>query len=147
MRRRLVAVSVRFLTQHSRRVDRPCGACVPSVCFVSTSAPAGHCFHDCSSAFCASTCRDASTKPFRQNVRARHKREGQNSDMSGHRMTGTNITRVLFLQDDTTFTIIYGDMLECLDLLAPSAEVANIWVTGLVALINQGARHLALNSG
>lgn len=35
------------------------------------------------------------------------------------------------VSEDCAFSIIYGEMYESLDLVANSAEVANIWVTGL----------------
>uniref|UniRef100_A0A3Q3KMC5 Phosphoinositide phospholipase C n=1 Tax=Monopterus albus TaxID=43700 RepID=A0A3Q3KMC5_MONAL len=35
------------------------------------------------------------------------------------------------ISEDCAFSIIYGEMYESLDLVASSAEVANIWVTGL----------------
>lgn len=35
------------------------------------------------------------------------------------------------ISEDCAFSIIYGEMYESLDLVANSAEVANIWVTGL----------------
>ncbi|CAD5219079.1 unnamed protein product [Bursaphelenchus xylophilus] len=38
------------------------------------------------------------------------------------------------LQDECAFSIIYGAQYECLDLIALSADDANIWVTGLMAL-------------
>ncbi|GMR41774.1 hypothetical protein PMAYCL1PPCAC_11969, partial [Pristionchus mayeri] len=38
------------------------------------------------------------------------------------------------LQEECTFSVIYGDEYECLDLVADSADDANIWVTGLIAL-------------
>ncbi|CEF67572.1 C2 domain and Phospholipase C, phosphatidylinositol-specific, X domain and Phosphoinositide phospholipase C family and Phospholipase C, phosphatidylinositol-specific, Y domain and EF-hand domain pair and Pleckstrin homology-like domain and Phospholipase C, phosphoinositol-specific, EF-hand-like domain and PLC-like phosphodiesterase, TIM beta/alpha-barrel domain-containing protein [Strongyloides ratti] len=38
------------------------------------------------------------------------------------------------IQDDCIFSIIHGDNYECLDLIALSAEDANIWVTGLLYL-------------
>uniref|UniRef100_A0A0N4ZEL7 Phosphoinositide phospholipase C n=1 Tax=Parastrongyloides trichosuri TaxID=131310 RepID=A0A0N4ZEL7_PARTI len=38
------------------------------------------------------------------------------------------------IQDDCIFSIIHGDNYECLDLVALSAEDANIWVTGLLYL-------------
>lgn len=37
-------------------------------------------------------------------------------------------------QEECTFSIIYGDEYDCLDLVADSADDANIWVTGLIAL-------------
>lgn len=35
------------------------------------------------------------------------------------------------LSEDRAFSIIYGETFDSLDLVANSAEVANIWVTGL----------------
>lgn len=35
------------------------------------------------------------------------------------------------LSEDCAFSIIYGETFDSLDLVANSAEVANIWVTGL----------------
>lgn len=35
------------------------------------------------------------------------------------------------ISEDCTFSIIYGELYESLDLVAHSTEVANIWVTGL----------------
>lgn len=35
------------------------------------------------------------------------------------------------ISEDCAFSIIYGEMFDSLDLVAYSAEVANIWVTGL----------------
>lgn len=35
------------------------------------------------------------------------------------------------ISEDCAFSIIYGDIYESLDLVANSAEVANIWVIGL----------------
>lgn len=42
-------------------------------------------------------------------------------------------TSVLYEQisEDCAFSIIYGETYESLDLVATSAEVANVWVTGL----------------
>jgi len=42
-------------------------------------------------------------------------------------------TSVLYEQisEDCAFSIIYGETYESLDLVANSAEVANVWVTGL----------------
>lgn len=44
------------------------------------------------------------------------------------------------ISEDCAFSIIYGDFYESLDLVAHSAEVANIWVTGLRYLMQYG-RH------
>ncbi|PWA15316.1 hypothetical protein CCH79_00008441 [Gambusia affinis] len=44
------------------------------------------------------------------------------------------------ISEDCAFSIIYGEMYESLDLVANSAEVANIWVTGLRYLMQYG-RH------
>lgn len=44
------------------------------------------------------------------------------------------------ISEDCAFSIIYGDLYESLDLVAYSAEVANIWVTGLRYLMQYG-RH------
>ncbi|KAK0417312.1 hypothetical protein QR680_012940 [Steinernema hermaphroditum] len=38
------------------------------------------------------------------------------------------------MQEECAFSIIYGDEYECLDLVASTADDANIWVTGLMAL-------------
>lgn len=35
------------------------------------------------------------------------------------------------ISEDCAFSIIYGETYEALDLVANSAEVANVWVTGL----------------
>jgi len=37
--------------------------------------------------------------------------------------------------EDCAFSILYGENFESLDLVAPSPEEANIWVSGLNALI------------
>uniref|UniRef100_A0A3P9K4N4 Phosphoinositide phospholipase C n=1 Tax=Oryzias latipes TaxID=8090 RepID=A0A3P9K4N4_ORYLA len=42
------------------------------------------------------------------------------------------------ISEDCAFSIIYGEMYESLDLVANSAEVANIWVTGLRYLMQYG---------
>ncbi|XP_065351230.1 inactive phospholipase C-like protein 2 isoform X1 [Cloeon dipterum] len=47
----------------------------------------------------------------------------RNRDISAHHL------------EDCAFSILYGDNFESLDLVAPSSEEANIWVTGLNALI------------
>ncbi|MED6280846.1 Inactive phospholipase C-like protein 2 [Characodon lateralis] len=44
------------------------------------------------------------------------------------------------ISEDCAFSIIYGEMYDSLDLVANSAEVANIWVTGLRYLMQYG-RH------
>ncbi|XP_056153961.1 inactive phospholipase C-like protein 2 [Lampris incognitus] len=46
------------------------------------------------------------------------------------------------ISEDCAFSIIYGEMYESLDLLANSAEVANIWVTGLRYLMQYGKHAL-----
>ncbi|XP_052328520.1 inactive phospholipase C-like protein 2 isoform X1 [Oncorhynchus keta] len=44
------------------------------------------------------------------------------------------------ISEDCAFSIIYGETYEALDLVANSAEVANVWVTGLRYLILYGKR-------
>ncbi|XP_040908959.1 inactive phospholipase C-like protein 2 isoform X2 [Toxotes jaculatrix] len=46
------------------------------------------------------------------------------------------------ISEDCAFSIIYGDVYENLDLVANSAEVANIWVTGLRYLMQYGKHAL-----
>lgn len=46
------------------------------------------------------------------------------------------------ISEDCAFSIIYGDIYESLDLVANSAEVANIWVTGLRYLMQYGKHAL-----
>ncbi|TMS18489.1 Inactive phospholipase C-like protein 2 [Larimichthys crocea] len=46
------------------------------------------------------------------------------------------------ISEDCAFSIIYGEMYESLDLVANSAEVANIWVTGLRYLMQYGKHAL-----
>ncbi|XP_034016211.1 inactive phospholipase C-like protein 2 [Thalassophryne amazonica] len=46
------------------------------------------------------------------------------------------------ISEDCTFSIIYGETYESLDLVANSAEVANIWVTGLRYLMQYGKHAL-----
>ncbi|KAM9838901.1 inactive phospholipase C-like protein 2 [Aulostomus maculatus] len=46
------------------------------------------------------------------------------------------------ISEDCAFSIIYGEMYESLDLVANSAEVANIWVTGLRYLMQHGKHAL-----
>lgn len=46
------------------------------------------------------------------------------------------------ISEDCAFSIVYGDMYENLDLVANSAEVANIWVTGLRYLMQYGKHAL-----
>ncbi|KAM3596552.1 uncharacterized protein V6R79_016473 [Siganus canaliculatus] len=46
------------------------------------------------------------------------------------------------ISEDCAFSIIYGEMYESLDLVAYSAEVANIWVTGLRYLMQYGKHAL-----
>uniref|UniRef100_A0A3Q3XDV7 Phosphoinositide phospholipase C n=1 Tax=Mola mola TaxID=94237 RepID=A0A3Q3XDV7_MOLML len=46
------------------------------------------------------------------------------------------------ISEDCAFSIIYGAMYESLDLVANSAEVANIWVTGLRYLMQYGKHAL-----
>ncbi|KAJ4928337.1 hypothetical protein JOQ06_016129 [Pogonophryne albipinna] len=46
------------------------------------------------------------------------------------------------ISEDCVFSIIYGEMYESLDLVANSAEVANIWVTGLRYLMQYGKHAL-----
>ncbi|XP_060916567.1 inactive phospholipase C-like protein 2 [Labrus mixtus] len=46
------------------------------------------------------------------------------------------------ISEDCAFSIIYGELYESLDLVANSAEVANIWVTGLRYLMQYGKHAL-----
>ncbi|XP_038156178.1 inactive phospholipase C-like protein 2 [Cyprinodon tularosa] len=46
------------------------------------------------------------------------------------------------VSEDCAFSIIYGELYESLDLVANSAEVANIWVTGLRYLMQYGKQAL-----
>ncbi len=46
------------------------------------------------------------------------------------------------ISEDCAFSIIYGENYESLDLVANSADVANIWVTGLRYLISYGKHTL-----
>ncbi|XP_053117734.1 inactive phospholipase C-like protein 2 isoform X3 [Hemicordylus capensis] len=46
------------------------------------------------------------------------------------------------ISEDCAFSVIYGDNYESLDLVANSADVANIWVTGLRYLISYGKHTL-----
>uniref|UniRef100_A0A8C5A371 Phosphoinositide phospholipase C n=1 Tax=Gadus morhua TaxID=8049 RepID=A0A8C5A371_GADMO len=46
------------------------------------------------------------------------------------------------ISEDCAFSIIYGESYESLDLVANSADVANIWVTGLRYLISYGKHTL-----
>ncbi|XP_041810804.1 inactive phospholipase C-like protein 2 isoform X1 [Chelmon rostratus] len=46
------------------------------------------------------------------------------------------------ISEDCAFSIIYGEMYDSLDLVANSAEVANIWVTGLRYLMQYGKHAL-----
>ncbi|XP_028284322.1 inactive phospholipase C-like protein 2 isoform X2 [Parambassis ranga] len=46
------------------------------------------------------------------------------------------------ISEDCAFSIIYGEVYESLDLVANSAEVANIWVTGLRYLMQYGKHAL-----
>nr|XP_061808436.1 inactive phospholipase C-like protein 2 [Nerophis lumbriciformis] len=46
------------------------------------------------------------------------------------------------ISEDCSFSIIYGELYESLDLVAPSREVANVWVTGLRYLIQHGKNAL-----
>ncbi|XP_063756157.1 inactive phospholipase C-like protein 2 [Eleginops maclovinus] len=50
------------------------------------------------------------------------------------------------ISEDSAFSIIYGEMYESLDLVANSAEVANIWVTGLRYLMQYGKHALDMLS-
>ncbi|TNN72209.1 Inactive phospholipase C-like protein 2 [Liparis tanakae] len=50
------------------------------------------------------------------------------------------------ISEDCAFSIIYGEMYETLDLVANSAEVANIWVTGLRYLMQYGKHALDMLS-
>ncbi|KAF4530269.1 hypothetical protein B566_EDAN007310, partial [Ephemera danica] len=56
-------------------------------------------------------------------------RVGKNTEVLRNRDLCANYT------EDCTFSILYGETFESLDLVAPSTEEANIWVTGLNALI------------
>ncbi|XP_041423454.1 inactive phospholipase C-like protein 2 isoform X2 [Xenopus laevis] len=46
------------------------------------------------------------------------------------------------ISEDSAFSIIYGENYESLDLVANSADVANVWVTGLRYLISYGKHTL-----
>ncbi|KAJ0003603.1 hypothetical protein NQD34_008701 [Periophthalmus magnuspinnatus] len=46
------------------------------------------------------------------------------------------------ISEDCAFSIIYGELYDSLDLVAHSAEVANIWVTGLRYLVQYGQQAL-----
>ncbi|CAG5890801.1 unnamed protein product [Menidia menidia] len=46
------------------------------------------------------------------------------------------------ISEDCAFSIIYGEIYESLDLVASSAEIANIWVTGLRYLLQYGKHAL-----
>uniref|UniRef100_A0AAV2KP61 Phosphoinositide phospholipase C n=1 Tax=Knipowitschia caucasica TaxID=637954 RepID=A0AAV2KP61_KNICA len=46
------------------------------------------------------------------------------------------------ISEDCAFSLIYGELYTSLDLVAHSAEVANIWVTGLRYLVQHGQRAL-----
>ncbi|XP_071355631.1 inactive phospholipase C-like protein 2 [Trachinotus anak] len=50
------------------------------------------------------------------------------------------------ISEDCAFSIIYGEIYENLDLVANSAEVANIWVTGLRYLMQYGKHALDMLS-
>ncbi|KAL6099976.1 plcl2 [Pungitius sinensis] len=50
------------------------------------------------------------------------------------------------ISGDCAFSIVYGEMYESLDLVANSAEVANIWVTGLRYLMQYGKHALDMLS-
>ncbi|XP_034400676.1 inactive phospholipase C-like protein 2 isoform X2 [Cyclopterus lumpus] len=50
------------------------------------------------------------------------------------------------ISEDCAFSIIYGEVYESLDLVANSAEVANIWVTGLRYLMQYGKHALDMLS-
>lgn len=59
----------------------------------------------------------------------REVRRGKNTDvLKNSDITGT-------YKEDCTFSIIYGDDFETIDLIALSSTEANIWVTGLNFLI------------
>uniref|UniRef100_A0A7E4VQ00 Phosphoinositide phospholipase C n=1 Tax=Panagrellus redivivus TaxID=6233 RepID=A0A7E4VQ00_PANRE len=57
-------------------------------------------------------------------------RVGRNTELLRATTEGTNGET----QDEGAFSVIYGDDYMCLDLIALSADDANIWVTGLMAL-------------
>ncbi|GMT18776.1 hypothetical protein PFISCL1PPCAC_10073, partial [Pristionchus fissidentatus] len=59
----------------------------------------------------------------------REVRVGRNTELLRASETALND-----LQEECTFSIIYGDEYDCLDLVADSPDDANIWVTGLIAL-------------
>lgn len=44
--------------------------------------------------------------------------------------------------DECAFSIVYGDNFESMDLIANTADEANIWVTGLTCLINTNTRSM-----
>ena len=44
-----------------------------------------------------------------------------------------------FYPEECAFSIIFGDNFETMDLIATSADEANIWVTGLTCLMNANA--------
>ncbi|XP_023658393.1 inactive phospholipase C-like protein 2 isoform X1 [Paramormyrops kingsleyae] len=46
------------------------------------------------------------------------------------------------ISEDCAFSVIYGDSYESLDLVANSADVANVWVTGLRYLVSYGKHTL-----
>ncbi|XP_064205262.1 inactive phospholipase C-like protein 2 [Anguilla rostrata] len=46
------------------------------------------------------------------------------------------------VSEDCAFSVIHGDGFETLDLVAPSADVASVWVTGLRYLLSYGAHAL-----
>lgn len=53
------------------------------------------------------------------------------------------------IPDDCLFTLVFGDAYDSLDLIAATADEANIWVTGLMALAAGNCRkeyaHINLN--
>ncbi|MFT7805365.1 inactive phospholipase C-like protein 2-like [Arapaima gigas] len=49
------------------------------------------------------------------------------------------------ISEDCAFSVIYGESYESLDLVANSADVANIWVTGLRYLISYGRHTLNMS--
>lgn len=44
--------------------------------------------------------------------------------------------------DECAFSIVFGDNFESMDLIANTADEANIWVTGLTCLINTNTRSM-----
>ncbi len=50
------------------------------------------------------------------------------------------------VQEDCAFSVIWGEDYQCLDLIAPSPDEANIWVTGLMALTSGNCRKGSFNN-